>query len=400
MFEKPTIAFFDPLIRQYATPIVIALVIAIPFVIGMICYFMQENKITFKTIIVKLWQIISHEKTKQFFKIFLLLNIIFFSIFSIPRSIFRPYAFGKFFMYNAKAVNVLYIYPLDKFFGWNNIFAKPFILIRNGFYNIGLKFYPENEGEREYWWQTVIGNEYIDYLGVYIGYIEVLDNYRNIDTKTTKTKLYKNEQEKIDDIINEIYFHIKPAMFNPIKDETIRKLRYGFVLTMLSNYKTIKVWRDKFSTENPSVKYNEMIVLMKDFHDYISKNDLEKNEKIEKTLLPTLNHNLAFFLSRYLYYKYKNKEFNCYDPYVKIFAIVRYNDVQSYFHYYFKQRKIQRYTYPSYFADDYIREFCQNSSEDYLEPILETDDRIGKRGKKYPKLEKYNMWDEINKIVK
>lgn len=169
------------------------------------------------------------KKIKQILKrliiFFLILNFAIFLTVCTSQSIGRPNAPAKAFMSAAMTVNILYIFPIYKVFGWNNFLAKPFYPIRNGLYNIGLNLLPPDDGEREMWWFGVKFKEYDDF------------GDKSLMIYLKKYNKYTPEQIKIFKAwTDEIYYNIEPFATMKINDKKFQKQRFGLLVAIIKGY--------------------------------------------------------------------------------------------------------------------------------------------------------------------
>lgn len=312
--------FYD---NSFLIPFIIACFIAMPFVIGILCYIAKETKFSLKR-----YLNFKKEIFKKIFIIFCLCNIVIFSTVSIPRSVCKPYFMGKFFMYNALTINVLYLYPLDNIFTWNSIIVKPFRYIRDLFYNTGLLFYAKNEGEREYWYQTIKGDEYYNYVITSICKKDLYHNNIPFNKKYgNKTKITDRELLSLQKITKEIDSHIYKLMFQPIIDNNIREKRYTAAMALMQS----NLWLHWFlfninqpveSNTDMTEWYKKQIQLIKQFYLYSQKVEPESIKYLQKSNNEFIElSNITNILDSYLVSKYKNTEIDCEDPYIKLLVI-------------------------------------------------------------------------------
>ena len=164
--------------------------------------------------------------TSKFVKFFLIFNLNVFLIVGFANSLFRPYPVAKFFLSNASAVNTLYIFPLSKVLGWDNILAKPFYPVRELLYQTGLFFLPKEEGERESWWFAIRFKEYDELV-------------RPLIFKLHTTRATFWDYKKIIKILkfnDEVYEHTLKLATLKIKDKHLRSRRYNQLVVAMYKY--------------------------------------------------------------------------------------------------------------------------------------------------------------------
>lgn len=210
-------------------------------------------------------------------KFFIVFNISVFFITGFTNSLFKPYPVAKFFLSNAFAVNTLYIFPLSKVFGWDNILTKPFYLVRGLLYHTGMFFLPENEGEREVWWFVIRFSEYDDLVGDLAAKI-----YRN---RATTRELKKCK--KVMKFNDEVYEHIIKLATMKIKDEHCRSRRYNHLVLAIYKYQLVAMVigeNDKDNKKNPNnfylkgdqlTKFETLLNLFMKQTEYIKKEEPE-----------------------------------------------------------------------------------------------------------------------------
>lgn len=258
---------------------------------------LQEIKIYFKNYFIS--DVKGFFKTK-FFKFFLLFNLNVFLIVGFANSLFRPYSIAKFFLSNAVAVNTLYIFPLSKLFGWNNIFAKPFYPVRELLYQTGLFFLPKYEGERESWWFAVRFKEYDDF---------VLPALYKLHTIRATYWDFKN-LNKIEKYNDEVYEHILKLATLKIRDKHLRSRRYNQLVITLWKYrvgvgnawiiKLHKYDRNSFFEDKRMKKFETLLNLFISQTDYIKKEEPEAYKYFKKAT----NH---FYLDSVVLFQYSHK---------------------------------------------------------------------------------------------
>ena len=126
----------------------------------------------------------------------------------------RPYPVAKAFMISASSLNTIYIFPLSKIFGWGNPLTWPFYIARDSLYNVGMLFFPKNEGEREIWWFNIRWNEYIQ-----VEYDEAVKY--GVFTKRGEYPRYKIPM--LQNWEQELYVHIEPFANAKISDPELKK---------------------------------------------------------------------------------------------------------------------------------------------------------------------------------
>lgn len=274
---------------------------------------------------------------KKFTKFFLIFNLTVFFLVGFSNSLFRPHPIAKFFLSNAVTVNSLYIFPLNKVFGWDNILAKPFYPVREVLYQTGLFFLPLDDGERELWWFAVKFKEFEWYTSSFMYKEHAYYQIRKI--------------KKILNFYNEIYSHIESLTTLKIKDKHLRDKRYNIAVGVLYgygssypffNHRIIKKIaegeesfikkEDKIFFESVYLDSKELIFrseyILKEFaklREYTEKNEPEGLIHFSKTkryyedtlLITDITDNI-------LQEKDNLNTIKCDDPIIRLFAISRY----------------------------------------------------------------------------
>lgn len=75
-----------------------------------------------------------------------IIHLLAFGIPIVSQSYGKPYAKAKSYATAATTINIIYIFPLSKAFGYKNIFTLPFYSLRDYLYNKSISLYPVDEG--------------------------------------------------------------------------------------------------------------------------------------------------------------------------------------------------------------------------------------------------------------
>jgi len=70
------------------------------------------------------------------------------------------YPEARAYMASALEMNIIYIYPISKKFGWDSLITKPFYFVRDKLFDIGYSKFPKDEIEKEYWWYAIKYKEF------------------------------------------------------------------------------------------------------------------------------------------------------------------------------------------------------------------------------------------------
>lgn len=259
---------------------------------------------------------------------FIALNIGIFTVACASQSIGRPNARAKVFMSAATTMNVVYIFPLYKIFGWDNIVAKPFVLVRNGLYNVGLKLLPKNDGEREMWWFAVKYKEYDDFVNP------------NIYLYIKKYKKYTPEHIKtFYNWTDEVYNHIEPFATMKIADKKLREKRFGLFVDVVWEYINGRyLFVSLLGAQNGDRKlfrkspkelqrFEEVLKIYSNSKNYTQKYEPEGwnhfyNETLRYHYDNVIQDDIAIKL---LKAKLDKCQLSCNDPYIKIYGEARTN---------------------------------------------------------------------------
>lgn len=157
---------------------------------------------------------------------FIIINLmVFISVFAdkCNSNINRP---AKLFMSSAATINIMYIFPIYKVFGWDSPIAKPFCVVRNYLYNEGLKRIPEDDGEREQWWFVIRFTEYDRFV------LPKVSKFVSIYDFTPTEK----EFNKYLGFTEELYNHIYPLGTLKIQDKKLISRRYNMFIATIQTY--------------------------------------------------------------------------------------------------------------------------------------------------------------------
>lgn len=158
--------------------------------------------------------------------LFLLFNLVVYGKVASKQAIGRPNVIAKLCMSGAVTLNTIYIFPLSKILGYQNIIVKPFYLARNVIYQSGLYFLDNNDAEREMLWYIVRYNEFEELI------VPQIDRY--IDDKPSINPAFLVEW------IDEVYQHIKTIPLNSFKDEWFNSRRFNIFCDIVWNYVALR----------------------------------------------------------------------------------------------------------------------------------------------------------------
>lgn len=113
------------------------------------------NLNNFKNIFKKLFKGFAY-----FIVIFSIINLLIFTPIVVNQLKSPRYPVARAYLKSAYMVNLLYIFPLSKIFGYGNPLTWGFYPIKNTLYKIGISKLPKDEGEREIWWFNIRFVEY------------------------------------------------------------------------------------------------------------------------------------------------------------------------------------------------------------------------------------------------
>jgi hypothetical protein len=263
-------------------------------------------------------------KVKKWFITFLLIFVVFNIIaFSVPittKSYGKPYAKAKAYLTSAATVNVLYIFPLSKVFGYRSFITLPFYGIRDYLYNKGISLFPKDEGEREIWWFTVRYAEYETLI------------HPMVQSFVGANSPYRNKGAMLLAWQDELTAHLEPFATLKIKDTEMRKYRFNmfinYALSAMTNRGFVvrhyifkrDGYLDYYQNEEEFKKMEMPLIYYQKLKKYAEKNERDgldylkyetKNAYIEDVLQFKTTRELIDFLL-------VTKKFRCDHPYVKI----------------------------------------------------------------------------------
>lgn len=108
------------------------------------------NFVNFKNIFKK-----SLKGFTYFIVIFSIINLLIFTPIIIGQLKSPRYPVARAYLKSAYMVNLLYIFPLSKIFGYGNPLTWGFYPVKDTLYKIGISKLPKDEGEREIWWFNI-----------------------------------------------------------------------------------------------------------------------------------------------------------------------------------------------------------------------------------------------------
>ena len=204
---------------------------------------------------------------------FVTFNILIFAQVAIKQAFGKPNVPAKLCLSGATTINVIYIFPLSRVFGVNNIVALPFYIVRDVFYKMGINAIPEDDGEIYMWWYMVKYKEYEELIMPLIG------------------KFYQYDDRSHDPSIfiqwtDETFRNLEGLSKNPIKDKFLKSMRFNIFVTVARDYiqgRTRIISRLNGTTKLfPYINNNAEIKRVEDIlawffylNDYASKNEPE-----------------------------------------------------------------------------------------------------------------------------
>jgi len=231
---------------------------------------------------------------------------------------------AKIYLSGASTINFIYIIPISKVFGWDNLLVQPFYLVRNSLYNKGISLLPKDDGEKYSWWFAIKFSEFQQLVDPQIEKF-TLQNEIMPDKKVIKMISWTNELNQ----------QIEPFAKSKIADKHLRERRLNHVNALIYAYLNTRIilvdqneqnkTGRKNLTENSDFEINrhkKLVNLYKDLKDYSKKYEKESYDyffyKTRRTMYdPLINLELTKVILRSEIIKNK---FNCEDPYLKIYG--------------------------------------------------------------------------------
>ena len=178
-------------------------------------------------------------------KFIVLAHIIAYAVLIGKQTAGRPHFVGKSLMLGALWITKLYIVPVSTVVGPYSHLTKPLYFVRDGFYDLGWKAFPENDAERHMWWYAIrYSSEYCRLAGDQIlPYSE--------EKKHSMTPAHFNSWT------NELYKHIEPLGDLSLKDKKFQTLRLGSFISVSSRYLTEK-WSQSFNQWTSFFSYSTL----------------------------------------------------------------------------------------------------------------------------------------------
>ncbi len=158
---------------------------------------------------------------------FFLFNLIVYGLIASQQTIGRPHPTTKLCMSGAVLMYKIYISPLTKILGHSNPMIRPFYLVRDAFYQAGIKALPENDPEREMLW----------YLIRYSEFHELVEPvFRREDDAGKPIRNIKDLLRWTD----EIYEHAHAMTRHSFRDSYFKKARFNIFYGTVWTYVTLR----------------------------------------------------------------------------------------------------------------------------------------------------------------
>lgn len=154
------------------------------------------------------------------------LNLLIYLNVASKQAIGRPNIKAKLFMSGAATVTSLYIFPLSKLFGYQNITTKPFYLLRDGLYEAGLAALPPDDAEREMHWVIIRYQEFQELVE------PLIDAY--IEGKPVK------DPQLLLRWTDELYEHVKTMPNNSFRDVRFKEIRFNLYYDVVWSYLALR----------------------------------------------------------------------------------------------------------------------------------------------------------------
>lgn len=236
---------------------------------------------------------------------------------------------AKVYMSSAATINIMYIFPIYKVFGWDNPIAKPFCIVRNRLYNQGLKRIPKDDGERELWWFVIRFTEYDRFI------LPILSKFgKSYDSNPNQEQL-----NKYLGWTEELYNHIYPLETLKIRDKNLISRRYNMFIATVRTYSAGRYalmckiadtqghgYKYQYYKNEKEIKREKILIdLIIKQREYTKKYEPEGWNYYRTKTVNYYSDDLSLFLSSSNIVDnelYKN-ELNCDDKYLSIYGDTR-----------------------------------------------------------------------------
>lgn len=151
-----------------------------------------------------------------FIVIFSIINLFIFTPIIVGQLKSPRYPVARAYLKSAYMVNLLYIFPLSKIFGYGNPLTWGFYPVKDILYKIGISKLPKDEGEREIWWFNV---RFVEFKVVVQPTLSKSFTYNDKKYKP----LPKWQVKSFEKWNNELYSHILSWQSAKISDPKLKK---------------------------------------------------------------------------------------------------------------------------------------------------------------------------------
>lgn len=254
-----------------------------------------------------------------FIVVFAIINLLIFGKIVLRESRNTINKEARIYLASAYAINKLYIFPLSNTFGFLSPITKPFYMVRNGLYKIGMSKLAADDGEREWWWGRIKEQEFVElYMQAMFDW-----NYQNVLPRKKADELLRMEDE--------VYTHLlripnaKPYDKNLAKEKYLMFIETGYRYATYVSYLPHEFLRDyKVDyTDRQIVHFKKVYGSYLKYSDYARVHEKESIQFVPKNNeLAVREHAFTAQLLRILFSTLsKNNNLGCNNPYFKYLAI-------------------------------------------------------------------------------
>jgi hypothetical protein len=155
--------------------------------------------------------------------LFILSNIIVYITVASNQTIGRPHKGGKLFISGALVLNIMYIFPIDKVFGYESVISYPFRILRNFMFEYGISLFPEDDAEGALSWFVVKHVEFEKFVAP-----EIKKYYEHGD-KSDKSEIYLRWT-------SDMWINLKSIANNTLRDPYLRGKRFNIFVVLSRDY--------------------------------------------------------------------------------------------------------------------------------------------------------------------
>lgn len=159
------------------------------------------------------------------------INIIIFLPITFNQLKIKKYPVARAYLMSAYTVDLIYVIPFSKIFGFENPSAKIFSYVKDTLYKTGISKLPQDEGEREIWW---VNTRLFEFESIVQPFLEKV--YLSGDKDHPAIVLSNSQLTSLQNWDDELYSHILTLPMAKISDPEFKKKKLISFVNLANDY--------------------------------------------------------------------------------------------------------------------------------------------------------------------